>query len=255
MVSKNTIKLIKSLARKKYRHKHRLFLVEGEKNVIETLESGMRVEQLIASEDFFQNNRELVKYAERAEEATPDEIKKASLLKAPQNCLALCTLPNVETLPEKPADFSFYLDGIQDPGNLGTIIRTCDWFGIHQLFCSVDTVDIFNPKVIQATMGSFCRVSIFYTDFKKIKEMANASGIPLLGTFMNGKSIYKSQFPEKALVVLGNEGSGIRKEIENAVTQKISIPRFTNNNDKPESLNVAVSAAIICSEFKKNSAN
>ena len=253
MISKNTIKLIKSLAQKKYRHKHRLFLVEGDKNVVETLQSEIDIEQLFATENFIQNNRRLIETAKKAEQATPDEIKKASLLKTPQNCLALCNLPEVKDLPEKPDDFSFYLDGVRDPGNLGTIIRTCDWFGINQLFCSEDTVDIFNPKVIQATMGSFCRVKIFYAGFEKVKEMANVSGIKVLGTFMDGKNIYQSQLPEKALVVLGNEGSGIRKEIENAVTQKISIPRFASNNDKPESLNVAVSAAVICSEFKRKS--
>ncbi len=253
MISKNTIKLIKSLAQKKYRHKHRLFLVEGDKNVIETLQSGINVEQLFATDEFIQNNRRLIETAKRTEQATSDEIKKASLLKTPQNCLALCTLPDVEDLPEKPDDFSFYLDGVRDPGNLGTIIRTCDWFGISQLFCSGDTVDIFNPKVIQATMGSFCRVKIFYAQFEKVEEMASLSGMQVLGTFMDGENIYQSQLPEKALVVLGNEGSGIRKEIENTTTQKISIPRFTSNNNKPESLNVAVSAAIICSEFKRKS--
>ncbi|MFW5773053.1 MAG: TrmH family RNA methyltransferase [Tangfeifania sp.] len=253
MISKNTIKLIKSLFQKKYRHKHRLFLVEGDKNVVETLQSEMNVEQLFATDEFIHNNRELIENAERAERASPGEIKKASLLKTPQSCLALCTLPDEEDLPEKPDVFSFYLDGVRDPGNLGTIIRTCDWFGINQLFCSEDTVDVFNPKVIQATMGSFCRVKIFYAGFEKVEEMANLSGIKVLGTFMDGVNIYQSQLPGKALVVLGNEGSGIRKEIENAVTQKISIPRFANNNNKPESLNVAVSAAIICSEFKRKS--
>jgi len=255
MISKNTIKLIKSLSQKKYRHKHRLFLAEGDKNVVEALQSEMNVEQLFATDGFIQNNRRLIENAERTEQASPDEIKRASLLKTPQNCLALCTLPDVEVLPVKPDDFSFYLDRVRDPGNLGTIIRTCDWFGISQLFCSEDTVDIFNPKAIQATMGSFCRIKIFYTGFEKVEKMANLSGMQILGTFMDGRNIYQNQLPEKALVVLGNEGSGIRKEIENAVTQKISIPRFTQNNDKPESLNVAVSAAIICSEFKRKSTN
>lgn len=255
MISKNTLKLIKSLAQKKYRHKHGLFLVEGEKNVVEALDSEIDVKQLFATVDFIQSNRILIKNANKSEEATPAEIKKASLLKSPQNCLAICALPISEKLPDNPDNLSFYLDGIRDPGNLGTIIRTCDWFGIRQLFCSEDTVDLFNPKVIQATMGSFCRVKVFYVGFEKAKEMARDSGMQIFGTFMNGENIYKSQLPEKALVVLGNEGKGIRKEIENEVTQKINIPRFAKNEEKPESLNVAVSAAIICSEFKRNSAN
>ena len=254
MISKNTIKLIKSLALKKYRHKHNLFLVEGEKNVAETLESEIQVEQLFATDDFFLHHNKLVRNAKKAEQVTPAELKKASLQKTPQNSLALCALPISKGLPEITGSFSFYLDGIQDPGNLGTIIRTCDWFGISQLFCSEDTVDIFNPKVIQATMGSFSRVKVFYTGFNEIKEMALKSGITVAGTFMNGKNIYESRLPEKTLIVLGNEGSGISIEIENAITQKISIPRITKNNDKPESLNVAVTAAIMCSEFKRTSA-
>jgi len=253
MISKNSIKLIKSLALKKYRHKYGLFLAEGEKNVVEALESEIDVNQLFATEDFFENHTKLIQNAANSEIAAPDEIKKASLLKTPQNCLALCTLPKVKDLPKNTDNFTFYLDGVRDPGNLGTIIRTCDWFGIHHLFCSADTVDVFNPKVIQATMGSFCRVHLFYTDFEKVKEMTGTTGMQLLGTFMNGKNIYESPLPEKALVVLGNEGSGIRKEIENAVSQKISIPRFRKNSINPESLNVAVTAAIICSEFKRNS--
>jgi len=255
MISKNTIKLIKSLALKKFRHKHGLFLVEGEKNVTEALESETAVKRLFATDDYIQNNRELIKNADNSEEVTAGEIKKASLLKTPQNCLAICVLPDEEDLPKKPEDFSLYLDGVRDPGNLGTIIRTCDWFGIRQIFCSVDTVDIFNPKVIQATMGSFCRVKIFYANFEKVHEMAVNSGIEVFGTFMNGYNIYKSQLPGKALVVMGNEGSGIREEIENTIAQKISIPRFIESSKKPESLNVAVTAAIICSEFKRNSAS
>jgi len=251
MISKNTIKLIKSLALKKYRQKHGFFLVEGEKNVVEALESEIHVKQLFATNDFIQNNRKVIKNAAKSEEVTTGEIKKASLLKTPQNCLALCSLPEKMELPEKLDSFSFYLDGIQDPGNLGTIIRTCDWFGIENLYCSDDTADVFNPKVIQATMGSFTRLKIYYTVFSDLQKIANASGIKILGTFMDGVSIYKNQLPKNALVVLGNEGKGIRKEVEQGIDQKISIPRFQKENN-PESLNVAVSSAIICSEFKRD---
>jgi TrmH family RNA methyltransferase len=254
MISKNTIKLIKSLAVKKYRQKHNLFLVEGEKNVAEVLGSEIQVEQLFATGDFFQTYQKLIRNAKKAEEVAPSELKKASLLKTPQNSLALCTLPNLNGLPEKSGNFSFYLDGIQDPGNLGTIIRTCDWFGMRQLFCSTDTADVFNPKVIQASMGSFSRVNVFYAGFEEINEMVMKSGLALAGTFMNGENIYESRLPDKTLVVLGNEGSGIRKEIEQAVARKISVPRFSKNSEKPESLNVAVTAAIICSEFYRASA-
>jgi TrmH family RNA methyltransferase len=250
MLSKNTIKLIKSLAHKKYRQKHQLFLVEGDKNVIEVLDSRMIVKSLFATSSFLSENESLAKNAEKIEVATNEEIKKASLLKSPQNSLAICLLPKTTELPQKPDPFSFYLDGIQDPGNLGTIIRTCDWFGIENLYCSEDTADVFNPKVIQATMGSFTRVKINYTGLNELKEMARTFEIKIIGSFMDGNSIYKSQLPEKALVILGNEGKGIRKEAEQSIEQRISIPRFHNKN-KPESLNVAATAAIICSEFKR----
>jgi len=251
MISKNTIKLIKSLALKKYRQKHRLFLVEGDKNVLEVLDSSLKVESLYATSGFLQEYESSVKKAKKVYEATAEEIKKTSLLKSPQNSLAICFLPETKDLPAKLDSFTLYLDGIQDPGNLGTIIRTCDWFGVHNLYCSEDTADVFNPKVIQAAMGSFTRVQIHYTDFIEVEKIANASSVKIFGTFMNGSNIYNSRLPENALVVLGNEGKGIRKEAENGIDQKISIPRFGNNN-KPESLNVAVSAAIICSEFKRS---
>lgn len=249
MLSKNTIKLIKSLAHKKYRQKRQLFLVEGDKNVLEVLHSKIEVQSVFATSAFLKEHADLVKKAGKTDEATTEEIKKASLLKSPQNALALCTLPEKTPLPENMDSFSFYLDGIQDPGNLGTIIRTCDWFGIKNLYCSEDTADVFNPKVIQAAMGSFTRLKIHYADFSEIRKIANNSGVKILGAFMEGANIYKSQLPRNALVVLGNEGQGIRKEVEQSIDQKISIPRFLNN--KPESLNVAVSAAIICSEFKR----
>lgn len=251
MLSKNTIKLIKSLALKKYRQKYQLFLVEGDKNVIEVLQSKITVKSLFATSGFLSENEHLVKSAEKIEEATNEEIKKASLLKSPQNALAICALPNTKNLPHKLDTFSFYLDGIQDPGNLGTIIRTCDWFGIENLYCSEDTADVFNPKVIQSTMGSFTRVKIHYTGFHELKKVADASEVKIIGTFMDGKYIYTNKLPEKVLVILGNEGKGIRKEAELAVDQKFAIPRFQNQN-KPESLNVATTAAIICSEFMRN---
>lgn len=250
MIGKNTIKLIKSLTQKKYRQKHKLFLVEGDKNVLEVLHSKIEVQSLFATSVFLKEHESSVKNAEKADEATTEEIKKASLLKSPQNSLALCSLPEKMELPEKLDSFSFYLDGIQDPGNLGTIIRTCDWFGIENLYCSVDTADVYNPKVIQAAMGSFARLNIYYTVYTDLRKIANASGVKILGTFMNGVNIYKNQLPKNALVVLGNEGKGIRKEVEQGIDQKISIPRFQKENN-PESLNVAISSAIICSEFKR----
>jgi len=251
MISKNTIKLIKSLAHKKYRQKHELFLVEGEKNVLEVLDSSLQVTHLFGTARFLQNNSGRITKADIVAEAATDEIKKASLLKNPRDCLALCALPKENSLPAQLGSFTFYLDSIQDPGNLGTIIRTCDWFGANTIFCSPDTADIFNPKVIQASMGSFARVNAIYTPFAQLAEIATQSQAEVMGTFMDGENIYNTQLPEKAVVILGNEGKGISPEVAAKVERKLSIPRFHNENKGPESLNVGVTAAIICSEFKR----
>ena len=252
MISKNTIKLIKSLALKKNRLKENLFLVEGDKNVSELLESKFNVEKLFATSSFLSSNKIKLKNIKHVSEVTQEDINHASLLKSPQNSIALCTLPDSKDIPEKlDAILSVYLDEIQDPGNLGTIIRICDWFGIETLFCSPKTVDLFNPKVIQASMGSFCRVEVLYTPFDPIVQLASKSGISILGTFLDGKNIYEQKLPQKALIVMGNEGNGISPDIETKIEKKIKIPEFNQNSKSAESLNVSVATAIICSEFKR----
>lgn len=252
MISKNSIKLIKSLAFKKIRVKENLFLVEGDKNVSEVLESKFNVEKLFATSTFLLDNKSKLKKTNRVAEVTRDDINHASLLKNPQNSIALCTLPVSNELSEKPdANLWVYLDEIQDPGNLGAIIRICDWFGIENLFCSPGTADLFNPKVIQASMGSFCRVEVCYTRFDPIAQLAAKSGIPIFGAFLDGENIYEQKLPQKALLVMGNEGNGISLEIEAKIEQKIKIPEFNQNPKSAESLNVSVATAIICSEFKR----
>ena len=252
MISKSTIKLIKSLALKKFRSKENLFLVEGDKNVTEVLNSKYRVEKLYATNSFLSNNTEECKKANSFLKVDYADIKKASLLKNPQNCLAICTLPQQPDHPKQlKNNLSIYLDDIQDPGNLGTIIRICDWFNIEHLFFSPNTVDLYNPKVIQASMGSFCRVQAWNTTFEIIEKLAQSSQTPIFGAFLDGKNIYKENLPQKAILVMGNEGNGIQKEIENKISNKIKIPEFSGDNDGAESLNVSVAAAIICSEFKR----
>lgn len=252
MVSKNTIKLIKSLALKKNRVKQNLFLVEGDKNVSEVLESQFSVENLLGTSAFLEANKSLLTKVKLVTEVTKTEIEEASLLKNPQNSIAICKLPKAKPFPEKiESDLCIYLDDIQDPGNLGTIIRICDWFGINQLFCSPKTADLFNPKVIQASMGSFSRVETWNTPFIPVADLAGRLGIPVLGAFLDGKNIYEQKLPKRAILVLGNEGNGISSEVENKVDQKIRIPEFNNNPTSAESLNVSVAAAIICSEFKR----
>jgi TrmH family RNA methyltransferase len=252
MVGKNTIKLIKSLALKKIRLKENLFLVEGDKNVSEVLASTFKIQKLFATSKFLANNKMLLSNANLVMEVTQQDINQASLLKNPQNSIALCTLPDSKNLPERiGSDLCVYLDDIQDPGNLGTIIRICDWFGIEHLFCSPKTADMFNPKVIQASMGSFCRVEVYYTPFEAIAQIATNSGVPIIGAFLEGENIYEQKLPLKALLVMGNEGNGISLEIENIIEQKIKIPDFNHNPSSVESLNVSVATAIICSEFKR----
>ena len=235
MISKNTVKLIHSLSQKKYRKKENLFLVEGDKNVLDTLRSKIKVSHLFATQTFLSENKPGVNNAAEITEADSTEIKKASLQKKPQNCIALCEIPD-------PNKF---------PGNLGTILRICDWFGIEYIFCSPDTADIYNPKVVQASMGSICRTNVIYAGFENVAGLARVSKAKITGAFLDGENIFTGNIPAKAILVVGNEGNGIRKKVENGIDKKIMIPHFTNEGNKAESLNVAVATGIICAEFKR----
>lgn len=252
MISKNTIKLIKSLSIKKFRQKENLFLVEGDKNIQEVLKSDYKIAFLYATSNFISEHKNAIKPAKQITEVEHEEIKKASLLKNPQNCIAICELPKNKIIPTiLNSQLSLYLDGIQDPGNFGTIIRICDWFGIEQIFCSPNTADLYNPKVIQASMGSFCRVNIWYTPFENIIQLSNNSEAKILGAFLEGENIYTENLPEKSILVVGNEGNGIRNEIVDYIDKKIMIPSFAEKNDGAESLNVGVATGILCAEIKR----
>lgn len=252
MISKSIIKLTKSLAKKKYRLKEGLFLAEGDKTVLEVLNSKYSVAQLFATEKFMDENEQLIQKADKITIAGPDEIKRASLLQHPQNSFALCKLPGTKQFSSEVSGFSFYLDGLQDPGNLGTILRTCDWFGISRIFCSQDTTDVYNPKVIQASMGSFCRVNVIPVELKELLPTIINTKTIVFGTFLEGKNIYDMEFPAgNSIIIMGNEGKGIRKETEAFINEKILIPSFSEDKSRAESLNVAVAAGIICSEFKR----
>ena len=249
MISKNTIKVIKSLAHKKFRLQKKLFLVEGDKNVTEVLKSKFQIEQLYATNEFLDLNRSDLAKVKSVLEVSKEEIDRVSLLKNPQKSLALCRLPENLPLPKSILNLSIFLDGIQDPGNLGTIVRVCDWFGIDYLFCSPDTVDMFNPKVIQATMGSFCKVQTQKVSVDEMIQLAKKSRVSIFGAYTEGNNIYREELPVKALLVMGNEGNGIRPDLEQFIENKISIPKFTSD---AESLNVAIATAIICSEFRRS---
>lgn len=237
MVTKNQIKLILSLQQKKYRKQHNLFFVEGQKVIQELLDSDFILEELFVTEDIFRNipNRNII---------SENDLKKISALTNPNNSLAVFRIPKEKKIEQN--ELIIALDSVRDPGNLGTIIRLCDWFGIKNLICSEDTVDLYNPKVLQATMGSVTRVNVFYLD---LKNFLSETKLPVFGTFMDGQNIYKTELPKDGIVVLGNEANGISPEIEKLITEKITIPRFSNHT---ESLNVATATAIVLSEFRRN---
>ena len=238
-LSKNQFKLITSLQQKKYRTKYSLFIAEGAKVVKEFLNSNFELDQLFCVDDFS------YKTIEQKTVISEIELKKISALKTPNNVLALFKIPAEAAL--KNDGFILVLDEINDPGNLGTIIRLCDWFGVDQLICSTNTVDCFNTKVVQASMGSLTRISIVYTNLISYLE---ASSLPKFATLMDGKNIYKTNLPEKAVLVMGNEANGISASVLNLLNEKISIPRF-GKIQATESLNVATATAILLSEFKR----
>ncbi len=240
MVSKNQIKLITSLQQKKYRKQHELFFAEGIKVIQELLNSNFELYHLFSVEAIFdglpQNKVTLISEA---------ELKKISALTTPNTCLALFRIPEEKPIVE--SGLILALDDIRDPGNLGTILRLSDWFGISHVVCSNETVDIYNPKVVQATMGSITRVNVVYTDLEAFLDKAE---LPVFGTFMDGANIYDQKLPENGIIVMGNEANGISASIEKRTTERISIPRF-GNLQLTESLNVATATAIILSEFKR----
>ena len=241
MVSKNQIKLITSLQQKKFRQTHKLFIAEGAKVIQEFLQSNFVLEHLFVTETIFTevDNSQITTISE-------SDLKKITCLATPNNCLALFKIP--EQKKTVNSGLIVALDDIRDPGNLGTIIRLCDWFGVSQIICSEQTVDVYNPKVIQATMGSISRVSVSYLNLENYIKEANS---PVYGTFMDGKNVYNEVLPENAILILGNEANGISNQLEQVVSNKIAIPRF-GNLQQTESLNVATATAIFLSEFRRN---
>ena len=252
MLSKNKIKLIQSLNRKKDRDESGLFLVEGNKMVEEALRSDYTIETLVCTTQFAAQHPEIRFKVKEIIEADRDSIQKASLLQNPQEALAIVLQPELNT-PELNLnkELCLALDFIQDPGNLGTILRIADWFGINTVICSENTVDVFNPKVVQASMGAIFRVKTWYTDLEKFLTQTKESRIPVYGTFMDGNNIYTESLTRNGIIVLGNEGNGISDQIAKLVNRRIAIPTFSTNTNKAESLNVAIAASICCSEFKR----
>jgi TrmH family RNA methyltransferase len=245
MLSKSQINLLKSLQHKKFRREHGFFIVEGHKSIAEFIDSAYQIEAVYHTTTF---DSKVLKLSQKINfrEISVTELEKISSLKTPQEVLALIKTPNWPALQhdQLKGRFSLVLDGIQNPGNMGTIIRIADWFGIGNIICSDDTVDAYNPKVVQACMGSLARIKLHYTplaDFlAKIK-------LPVFGALLDGENIYDTSFGQEGLVIMGNEGSGLRPEIAKLVNKAVTIPRI----GKAESLNVAIATALFCSEITR----
>ncbi len=244
-LSTNKIKFIRSLAQKKFRDEHGLFIAEGEKIVLEALASGYNVRELY-----------------RADEIGRECMERISCLSSPSPVLAVVEKPNFtpdNILQNLKGNLSgrkplyLALDGVKDPGNLGTIIRIADWFGVDAIFASPGTVEVWNPKVVQATMGAIFRKQVIYTDLAEICGKFSAAGLPVYGTFLDGKNLYENlpANEKHGLVVMGSESFGISPALESLITNKLLIPPYPADAVTSESLNVAIATAIICAEFRR----
>ena len=246
MISKNLIKLIKSLELKKYRKREKLFVAEGPK-VVGDLMALMAPQRIIATSEWYKEK----KISEDVV-VTEDEIRKVSFLQHPQDVLALFGLPEMEELPaEQLRDhLTLALDDVQDPGNLGTIIRLADWFGIEHILCNQGTADAYSPKVVQATMGSIARVKLHYTNLAEYLEQLQ-DAVPVYGTFLDGNNLYAEKLSPSGIIIMGNEGNGISEQVERYVTKRLLIPSYPAERPTAESLNVAIATAITCAEFRR----
>lgn len=246
-LSKNKIKYIRSLEQKKVRKEEGVFLAEGPKLVGDLL-GHFHCRFLTGTSSWLKANSLIS--ADEVVEVTQEELSRASLLKTPQQVLAVFEQPkytlNRELVREK---LCLALDDIQDPGNLGTIIRLADWFGIEHIICSLNTVDAYNPKTIQATMGGIARVKVHYTSLSEF--IHSLDNVPVFGTFLDGKNIYKETLSTNGLIIMGNEGNGISKEVEYLVNRKLYIPSYPQERETSESLNVAIATAVVCAEFRR----
>ncbi len=248
MLSKNQIKYVKQLEQKKYRVQEQAFVAEGPKVVGDLLSEGFTPLFIYATEEWLMSHE-----PKKPLLVTAEELRRLSFLQHPQQVVAVFRLPT-HCNPASPilhtpsAKLILALDGVQDPGNLGTIIRIADWFGIDGIVCSRDTADAWSPKVVQASMGSIARVSIGYTD---LKEYLKTTTLPACGTVLDGESIYGMQLPREAVIVMGNEGNGISHDIRQLLTHRLLIPSFRQGAD---SLNVAIATAVTCFEFRRSMA-
>ncbi|HNP20044.1 MAG TPA: RNA methyltransferase [Fulvivirga sp.] len=245
MISNTTAKFIKSLQLKKYRKKEQKFLVEGEKSVLEVIQSRFKVTMIMGTEDFIFRNRSLLTALEVIP-TTSAKLQALGTFKTNDSALAVVEIQPEAKLSIPTNEFILALDGVNDPGNLGTIIRIADWYGFKNIIASRETADFYNPKVISSSKGSFTRIGLHYCDLlDTLKDLH----IPIYGTFMDGENVHGISFKKNGVLVMGNEANGISKEVETLVSQKITIPKF----GEAESLNVAMATAVICDNIRRPS--
>ena len=242
-MTKAEIQFIRSLADKRVRDAEHLFVAEGDKLIGEILQSGLRIRNIYALEGHFDG---------RAETVTAQEMERISQLKTASSSLAVVEQPRHKTPAQAPANrLTLALDGVQNPGNLGTIIRLADWFGVEDIFCSEDCADCFNPKVVQATMGAILRVRVHYLPLADFLARSAKEGTPVYGTMLDGDNIYSAELKPTGVIVMGNEGKGVSVECASSFTHKLLIPSYPPERQGSESLNVAMATGIVCAEFRR----
>ena len=242
MITKAEIQLVRSLSDKRNREEQGLFVAEGEKLISEIRSSKLRIRRIYALEGLFRG--------EEVEVVTPKELERMTQLKTANNSLALVEIPHHQLrIDDLKGRLSLALDQVQNPGNLGTIVRLADWFGIEHIFCSQGTVDVYNPKTVQATMGALARVKLHYCNLPSL--ISSLKDVPVYGTFLDGKDMYGEALSANGLIVMGNEGNGIGQEVASLINRKLYIPNYPPQRETTESLNVAMATGIICAEFRR----
>ena len=243
-MTRSDIQLVRSLSDKRGRSEHGLFVAEGAKLIGELRRSDLRIRRIFATEGLFEGPE--------VECVTEKEMERLSLLKTPSNSLAIVEIPRYRLDAAHVGQrLTLALDDVQNPGNLGTIIRLADWFGIGEILCSPATADCFNPKVVQATMGAILRVRVHYVELAPLLAQAAARGVPVYGTFLEGENLYDAQLGDGGIIVMGNEGRGVRPDVAQTVTRKLFIPPFPAERRASESLNVAMATGVVCAEFRR----
>ncbi|MBQ7471034.1 MAG: RNA methyltransferase [Prevotella sp.] len=249
MISKAKVKYIRSLEQKKYRRQEGVFVAEGPKVVGDIL-IDRRARLLVATHAWLQQNRSCSVACDELIEVDDETLRKLSFLQHPQEVLAVFDQWETGKTCVPDDELSLALDGVQDPGNLGTIIRIADWFGIRHIFCSMDTADVYNPKVVQATMGSIARVSVSYVDLLPLLSTL-PQDFPVYGTLLDGDDLYQQPLQSRGLVVMGNEGNGISPAVAQHVNHRLFIPNYPKGRKTTDSLNVAIATAVVCAEFRR----